>query len=433
MKEQDKIPTSRGARTGRFIKTGAQIGGNYLKHYAKRLVNSDTDRSELHEANAEDIYDALSELKGSALKVAQMMSMDQGMLPDAYADRFSLAQYSAPPLSYPLVLQTFKKAVGKGPNEVFDTFTTKAVSAASMGQVHKATKDGKEYAVKVQYPGVQDSLQSDLKIVKPMAARLFQLNSKDIEHYVGEVATRMEEECDYNLELQRGQQIANACKHLDNLYFPKYYPEWSNDKVITMDWMDGKHLKEFLATDPSEEVRQKIGQAIWDFYNFQIHELKELHADPHPGNFLFTEDGKVGVIDFGCVKALPLDFYNSFFKLTEDRVLGDQRALMEVLQELDFFRENDPTDLKEFITSTMTEFLTLLARPFREETFDFGDETYIKSIYELGDRYSKDSKIRKLGAGRGPADAIYLNRTYFGLYTLLNNLGVRIETTRDLA
>lgn len=430
MKEQDKIPTSKGARTGRFLKTGVQIGGNYLKHYAKKLVNSETDDNDLHEANAEDIYDALSELKGSALKVAQMMSMDQGILPEAYADRFSLAQYSAPPLSYPLVIQSFRKAIGKSPNDVFDSFTQKAVSAASMGQVHQAELDGKKYAVKVQYPGVKDSLQSDLKVVKPLAARLFQLNPSDIEHYVSEVATRMEEECDYVLELERGSGISEACAHLDNLVFPKYYPKWSNDRILTMDWMDGLHLKEFLATNPSDEIKQQIGQAIWDFYDFQIHTLHELHADPHPGNFLFTQDGKVGIIDFGCVKKLPTSFYNSFFKLTEKDILNDKDKLNSALMELEFYQENDDADLKSFIFNTMSEFLELLGRPFRESPFDFGNLEYIEKIYAMGNKYGKDKKIRKIGAGRGPADAIYLNRTYFGLYTLLHKLGVSVNTER---
>ncbi|NVK03256.1 MAG: phosphotransferase [Flavobacteriia bacterium] len=430
MKEQDKIPTSKGARTGRFLKTGVQIGGNYLKHYAKKLVNSETDENDLHQANAEDIYDALSELKGSALKVAQMMSMDQGILPEAYADRFSLAQYSAPPLSYPLVIQSFRKAIGKSPNDIFDSFTQKAVSAASMGQVHQAELDGNKYAVKVQYPGVKDSLQSDLKVVKPLAARLFQLNPSDIEHYVSEVATRMEEECDYVLELERGSGISEACAHLDNLVFPKYYPQWSNDRILTMDWMDGLHLKEFLATNPSDEIKQQIGQAIWDFYDFQIHTLHELHADPHPGNFLFTQDGKVGIIDFGCVKKLPTSFYNSFFKLTEKDILNDEDKLDSALMELKFYEEKDEQELKTFIFNTMSEFLELLGRPFRESPFDFGNLEYIEKIYAMGNKYGKDKKIRKIGAGRGPADAIYLNRTYFGLYTLLHKLGVSVNTER---
>lgn len=431
MKEQDHIPTGRGARAGKFLKTGAQIGGNYLKHYAKRLVNSEVSDDELHQANAQDIYATLSELKGSALKVAQMMSMDQGIIPEAYVNRFALAQYSAPPLSYPLVIRTFQKTFGKGPNDIFDQFSSSAVSAASMGQVHKAELNGKTLAVKIQYPGVKDSLQSDLKMVRPIAARLFQLNTGDVDHYLNEVATRMEEECDYRLELRRGMEIASACSHLRGIRFPEYYPDLSGDRVLTMDWIEGMHLKEFLETNPSYEIRQKIGQTIWDFYDHQIHELKSLHADPHPGNFLFLEDGTVGVIDFGCVKVLPEDFYHSFFKLTQPEIITDKDQMNTALLELDFYREDDPEDLREFISTTMTEFLTLLARPFREETFDFGDSSYIREVFELGERYGKDHKIRKVGAGRGPADAIYLNRTYFGLYTLLNRLGVVVNTSRS--
>lgn len=431
MKEQDKIPTSRGARTGRFIKTGAQIGGNYLKHYAKKLVNSEASDEDLHKANAQDIYGALSELKGSALKVAQMMSMDQGILPEAYTNQFSLAQYSAPPLSYPLVVRTFQKAFQKSPSDVFDTFSKSAISAASMGQVHRAELDGKLLAVKIQYPGVQDSLESDMRIVKPMAARLFQLNNSDIDHYLEEVAGRMKEECDYSLELKRSVEISEACAHISGLTFPTYYPELSSDRILTMDWMEGVHLKEFMESNPPYEVRQKVGQALWDFYDYQIHELKSLHADPHPGNFLIREDGTVGVIDFGCVKNLPEKFYHSFFKLTDAEILTNDQKLDDALLELEFYSESDDLELKEFISSTMREFLSLLGRPFMEEEFDFGDESYIKAVFELGQRFGKDSKIRKIGAGRGPADAIYLNRTYFGLYTLLNRLGVQVRTSRN--
>lgn len=430
MKEQDKIPTSKTSRAGKFIKTGAQIGGNYLKHYATKLVKGEASEDDLHNANAEDIYNTLSELKGSALKIAQMMSMDQGILPKAYADRFALAQYSAPPLSYPLVIQTFKKTLGKSPSDLFDTFSTNAVSAASIGQVHKATKDGLTLAVKIQYPGIKDSLESDIKMVKPMAARLFNLNAADIDHYLKEVEGKMLEECDYSLEVQRGMEISKACSHLLNVHFPEYYPEWSSERIVVMDWLEGKHLKEFMESNPSPEIVQSIGQAIWDFYDFQIHELKELHADPHPGNFLFREDGSIGVIDFGCVKTLPEAFYESFFKLTNESALNDKSFLNAALIELGFYSEDDDDELKEFILETMKEFLSLLGRPFREGEFDFGDDQFIQDVYAMGQRFGKDTKIRKIGAGRGPVDAIYLNRTYFGLYSLLNSLGVKVNTTR---
>jgi predicted unusual protein kinase regulating ubiquinone biosynthesis (AarF/ABC1/UbiB family) len=135
-KEFDKIPVTRIQRASKFIATGARIGTNYLKHYSKRLINQETTREELHEDNARDIYASLSELKGSALKVAQMLSMDKNLLPTAYQQKFAMAQYSAPPLSYPLVVKTFQKNFGKGPDQLFDSFTLSAVNAASMGQVH---------------------------------------------------------------------------------------------------------------------------------------------------------------------------------------------------------------------------------------------------------------------------------------------------------
>ena len=162
--EQNSIPSGKVERAMRFVKTGVQIGGNYIKHYSKKMVDPSLSRDELHEDNAEDVYNALSELKGSALKVAQMLSMEKNVLPRQYTNKFVMAQYSAPPLSGPLIVQTFIKQFGKTPQQMFDTFEMKAANAASIGQVHKATKDGKELAIKIQYPGVAESIKSDLKI-----------------------------------------------------------------------------------------------------------------------------------------------------------------------------------------------------------------------------------------------------------------------------
>lgn len=143
MKEQKSIPVGKVQRASKFISTGAKIGTNYLKHYSKKLVNPNLTKDELHQDNATDIYKSLSELKGSALKVAQMLSMDKNLLPSAYQQQFSMAQYSAPPLSYPLVVRTFEKSLKKKPGELFDTFTTSASNAASIGQVHQATLKGR--------------------------------------------------------------------------------------------------------------------------------------------------------------------------------------------------------------------------------------------------------------------------------------------------
>src|SRR6187402_952429 len=191
MKEFDRIPVTKVQRASKFISTGAKIGTNYLKHYGKKLVNPNQTKAELHEDNAKDIYNSLSELKGSALKIAQMLSMDKNLLPTAYQQKFAMAQYSAPPLSYPLVIKTFQKHFGKGPEKIFDTFTQRAINAASMGQVHQATLGEKKLAVKIQYPGVGDSVKSDLAMVKPIALNMFNLNPVEYDEFIQEVELRM--------------------------------------------------------------------------------------------------------------------------------------------------------------------------------------------------------------------------------------------------
>lgn len=428
MKEQDKIPTSRFQRAGKFINTGAKVGGNYIKYYGKRILSGEDDQDGLQRSNADDIYSALSNLKGGALKIAQMMSMDQGILPKQYTEKFAQAQYSAPPLSYPLVSKTFKQFFGKSPTELFDSFTKNAVAAASIGQVHQAEKDGKKLAVKVQYPGVADAINSDLRIVKPLVGTLFNISSRELDHYLEEVKGRLIEETDYELELKRSEEISAACSHFENLIFPKYFPELSSTRVLTMEWLEGEHLDQFLQTNPSQEMRNKVGQGLWDFYQFQIHELKQLHADPHPGNFLIKEDGRIGVIDFGCVKVLGEDFYNAYFQLMEPGVSDDNAAFVSLLSELKFLLPTDSEKEKAYFVEIYAEMHELLARPFFQEEFDFADKAYFEIIFSQAERFSNDKILRKANAARGPRDAIYLNRTYFGLYTLLNQLGARVKT-----
>ncbi len=433
MKEQDKIPTTRLQRTGKFLNTGAKVGGNYLKYYGKRFISGEDDNEELQRKNADDIYAALSNLKGGALKIAQMMSMDQGMLPEAYSSKFAQAQYSAPPLSYPLVVKTFKQYFQKSPGEIYDDFTKNAVAAASIGQVHRAKLNGKELAVKVQYPGVADAIGSDLRIVKPLVGALFNISQSDMDHYLVEVKSRLIEETDYELELKRSRQISEACGHIPNLAFPKYYPELSSGRILTMDWLTGKHLDKFLEGNPSQELRNKIGQTLWDFYNFQIHQLKQLHADPHPGNFLLEDDGTVGIIDFGCVKVLEEDFYQTYFRLMEPGVAEDTEVFSKLLEELSFLLEADSEKEKAHFTAIYAEVHELLGRPFFSEEFDFSDKAYFTTIFQQGERLSNDKILRKANAARGPRDAIYLNRTYFGLYTLLHQLGAKIKTHMNRA
>jgi len=218
MKTLDKIPTGKIERTGSLLKAGAKVGVNYLKYYGNKITkDEDAARKILNEDNATDIYDSLKELKGSALKVAQMLSMEKNILPVEYVEKFSLSQFSVPPLSGALVKKTFRKYFGKNPENIFDEFSPESVNAASIGQVHKAKKGTQDLAVKIQYPGVRESITSDLKMVKPIAMKMFNIRKEGSESYFQEVEDKLFEETNYDLELQRSQQFAKECEHLDNI------------------------------------------------------------------------------------------------------------------------------------------------------------------------------------------------------------------------
>lgn len=427
-KIQNSIPTSKVQRATKFVQTGVKVGANYVKHYAQKAMNPELGREGLDKANAEDIYGALSELKGSALKVAQMMSMDKNLLPQAYSDKFTMAQYSAPPLSYPLVVKTFQSYFQKSPTEVFDTFTKEAVNAASIGQVHQATKNGKKYAVKVQYPGVAESISSDLRMVKPFAKQILGLQEKDLQMYMGEVEQMLVAETDYELELKRGIEISEACAHIPNIDFPKYYADYSSKRILTMGWLDGQHLTEFLATNPSQEVRNKIGQAMWDFYDYQMHKLLSVHADPHPGNFLMRADGTMGIIDFGCVKVIPLEYYRVHFKVINPQVVDNDETMMKAFYELAFIYEDDTQAEKDLFTNIFRDMIRLTVSPFRDPTFDFGNDDYFKMLYDFGEKLAKTPELKNSTKPRGSKEALYLNRTYFGLYSMLNQLKAVVRT-----
>ena len=423
MKTIDNIPTSKIQRATKLVSTGAKVGVNYIKYYGDKMVNTEeVAKNRLNQNNAEDIYDGLKQLKGSALKVAQMLSMEKSILPQAYVEKFSLAQFSVPPLSPPLVLKTFKKYFGKTPNEIFDTFNATSVNAASIGQVHIAVKNGKKLAVKIQYPGVAESIASDLDMVKPIAMSMFNIKGKDSDKYFKEVEHKLIEETNYVLEMKQSKEIAKACSHISNLQFPNYYEAYSSERIITMDYMKGEHLSEFTAHNTDQDKSNKIGQALWDFYMFQIHNLKKVHADPHPGNFLVSEKGDLIALDFGCMKSIPQDFYTPYFKLAQKEIINNKTTFVEELYELEILKSDDSKEELEFFTAMFHDMLSLFTKPFHDETFDFSDANFFGQIAELGERYSKSAYLKKMNGNRGSKHFIYINRTFFGLYNLMFDL-----------
>lgn len=429
--DRDKLPTGKVQRAGRFFKTGVRVSGNYLKHYGKKAVGAEADRSELDRRNADEIFRMMTQLKGTALKIAQMLSMDSGLLPREYAEKFKEAQYKNEALSGPLIVNTFRKYTGKSPYELFDKFNPDSVLAASIGQVHEAWKDGRRLAVKVQYPGVAESIQTDINMVKPVFLRAFGLKAEMIDGYLHEIVDKLVEETDYEQELKNGVSLAEQCAGLDFLRFPKYYPDFSGKKVLTMEWLDGMPLTEFIKSGAGSQERNRVGQQLLDFIHFQVHELRRFHADMHPGNFFVMPDGRLGVLDFGCVKQLPAEFYNDYFCMIRAGLDGDEAALRRILTKLDFLRADDTPHLDAFFYDVSKKTISMLAAPLASESFWFGDKVYFQGLNEFGQEMGAKKEFRKPQAFRGPRDAIYLHRAYFGLYNILHELDATVRLDRS--
>ena len=423
MKSIDRIPTSKLQRASKIVSTGAKVGVNYIKYYGQKISKTQSEAKEnLNKNNAEDIYGGLKQLKGSALKVAQMLSMEKNLLPRAYVEKFSLAQFSVPPLSPPLVVKTFKKYFGQTPEAIFDEFDTKSVNAASIGQVHKAQKNGKRLAVKIQYPGVADSIKSDLALIKPFALKILNINAKGAEKYFKEVEEKLTEETDYCLEIEQSQHIANACSHIPNLLFPSYYREMSSNRILTMDFMKGLHLSEFVKTNTDTEKSNQLGQALWDFYMHQIHNLKKVHADPHPGNFLINNNAQLIALDFGCMKSIPDKFYIPYFELAEKSVMDNPKLFTKKLYELEILTVEDTPEETAFFKDMFYDLLSVFTMPFQKAVFDFSNSDFFTKIGNLAERYSQNTELRKFNNSRGSKHFIYMNRTFFGLYNLMFDL-----------
>jgi predicted unusual protein kinase regulating ubiquinone biosynthesis (AarF/ABC1/UbiB family) len=234
------------------------------------------------------------------------------------------------------------------------------------------------------------------------------------------------------LELKQSQEVVKACSKIDNLVFPNYYPKYSSEKIITMDWMTGIHLSEFAATNTDQEVADTLGQALWDFYMYQIHILKKVHADPHPGNFLVNEEKQLVAIDFGCMKQIPEEFYVPYFELINKDVIDNKKLFRDKLFELEILREDDSIEEVNYFTEMFYDLLSLFTKPFQTEYFDFSDAEFFNNIAKLGERFAKDTNLRKMNGNRGSKHFIYMNRTFFGLYNLMFDLKAKIKVNEYL-
>ena len=232
------FPSSKFERSKIIAKTGLKVGTNYAQRYLrKKVTGKEEDSKEFHSNNAKEVFKEFTKLRGTALKIAQGMSMDQGFLPEEFAEVMSQAQYSVPPINRALVRSIIKKELGDYPEKLFKSFDTQAFAAASIGQVHKAElMDGRKVAVKIQYPNVRETIDSDMTVAKALAKRIIK-NSGDIDPYFNEIRDTLLQETDYTHE---GSQIDEFRKRFgsDVIEIPEWIQDHSTERVLTMSFIE---------------------------------------------------------------------------------------------------------------------------------------------------------------------------------------------------
>lgn len=418
----DEFPSSKYQRGKIFAKTGLKVGKNYAAHYLKTLTGRKSEKSDVDKRTAEEVFGEFTNLRGTALKLAQTFSIDQGYLPGEFAEVMAQAQYKVPPINRSLVRSILRRELGKNPEQVFAEFDTQAIAAASIGQVHKGRlKDGRPVAVKLQYPGVRDTIATDISLAGSLFKK-FVSNDANLDDYIEEIRSTLLKETDYVAE---GQSINRFHERFtsDRMITPEWIPEFSTEKVLTMTFIEGVHLMDFLEKNPSQEERNHFGQILWDFFHHQIKDRKEIHADTHPGNFIFTPNGKLGVVDFGCVKSFPKEFFINYLRLLPTHLQRDEEEIIRLYKELDVLKD-DPENSKteKEIYEFCKNYGFTFALPYIEDEFNFGDEEY-KQIMA---GYTKNAPL--MNEPRGSKHFIFTTRVHLGLYHFLMKLKATVKT-----
>jgi predicted unusual protein kinase regulating ubiquinone biosynthesis (AarF/ABC1/UbiB family) len=336
----EKIPTS---RVRRSATVGRLAASEAMKQFGTRAANVARGEEAADEASArrqletaKQIVAALGTMKGAAMKLGQVMSfLDVGLVPEQYREEFQgeLAKLrdAAPTVSFKQMRKVIEDDLGEPVEEVFAAFEPEPIAAASIGQVYDATlHDGRRVAVKVQYPGVAAAVRADmqnlgmiLRLMKRLAPGL------DAKATAEEIRSRIDEELDYELEAQNQRRVARIYRNHPFIYVPDVITSLSHERVLVSEYVHGTGFEELKTY--SEADRDRLGEIIFRFFFGSMYRHHEFSGDPHPGNFLLMEDGRVAFLDFGLYKRI--DDSTAEFELQAARlfVAGDGDALIEHL------------------------------------------------------------------------------------------------------
>ena len=422
------IPTSKLARgkvVGRAI---LKIGATTTKGAVKRAFMSKEKRasskSNTHEEIAKVIIDSLGQLKGISVKIAQHIALGMPFLPQEYLDQINKSFSNIPPINRALIRKIIKQELGEYPNRVFENFDGNPFGSASLGQVHMAIYNQKKVAVKVQYPGIIKSIDSDLSFLRFGIKRF--AGGKDIEHIMQEIEERLHEEVDYEQEAKNTKFFQQNLQH-EKIVVPTVIDELSTTKVLSSSFLEGDSFGVFLAKNPSQQIRDGFAQLIFDSFFISLYRLKTVHSDPNPGNFIFMEDGRLGMIDFGCVKRFNDEFLHSFSKLHYSLIMKeDDMVLVEQYHDLEMIDRASDEEMLKFYLNVIKPLDRIYIEIFEEDSYDFKESNeFSKRGFEtiMKVQQTQIEAVHKINA-----EYIFLDRTLLGYYAMFEQMEAKIDT-----
>src|SRR5438067_3086672 len=395
------IPQGRLRRTAPLAALSARAAGEGVVDVLRRRLKGERGASlEFHLRNAERYVDVLSRSKGVLMKVGQILSFVDtsavldGQYGEVYRAALASLQADAEPMEPVLVAAVIESELGRPPEQLFAEFSAEPIAAASIGQVHAARlHDGTEVAVKVQYPGVAEAIRDDLantellftflKIAKGVVP---QFRSVDVRSVADEVVERIGEELDYDTELANQMEFADHYRGHPFARVPEVFPELSSDRVLTMEMVHGRRWT--AIDDVDQELRDRWGEAVDRFFFGSVARFGMFNADPHPGNYLFHDDGTVTFLDFGCVKRLSPTAQRGFWDMPAAAIDNDADRLLRVCIEQGFIRADDPPPAEELLAWLRQNFAAL----HQPQPFTFTPE-FAAQI--LGHLVSMDSDLMR--------------------------------------
>jgi len=420
-------PATGGKRFFKLASMTASVATRYATSKLKTAFldgdQAESERSRLHEVNGAKIVETLGELKGAVMKVGQMASITKDVLPKEIGDALSALQKEAPPMSFDIISQQIEAELGAHPFHLFSRFEEKPFASASIGQVHRATTDdGREVVVKIQYPGVDGAVDSDLRHLKYtiLASGLIKVSKKDFDAVIAEVKARLHEELDYTNEAENVRYFRKLYGNDPNVVLPDVVGERSSQRVLTLTYEPGDSLMDLEELGYTQVERNKLGYALFRAMARQLFEFEAIHADPNPANFGMRKDGKVVIYDFGCVKRVKPEICAAYRDIIQAAFTDQWDDVEDALRRLGVRNLDGGQPPFKFYE----KWRDIFSAPFLSDgPFDFAQSRVHKDVLKNVPEFLASH----LTAFKPSSEMVFVDRVVAGHYGNLCKIGCKAE------